>query len=111
MDIFKKLAERGHEEIIFCNDEEVGLKAIIAIHNTVLGPALGGCRMYPYVSFEEAMQDALRISRAMTYKAAVAGINLGGGKAVIIADSKELSEDPERREMLFRSFGIMNPNQ
>jgi len=105
MDIFQKLAERGHEEIIFCNDEEVGLKAIIAIHNTVLGPALGGCRMYPYGSFEEAMQDALRISRAMTYKAAVAGLNLGGGKAVIIADSKELSKDPERREMLFRSFG------
>lgn len=105
MDIFKKMAERSHEELIFCNDEESGLKAIIAIHNTVLGPALGGCRMYPYETFDDAMQDALRLSRGMTFKASVAGLNLGGGKSVIIADPKELHKDPVRRELLFRSFG------
>ena len=63
-----------------------GLKAIIAIHNTVLGPALGGCRMYPYKSEEDALVDVLRLSRGMTYKASISNLNLGGGKAVIIGD-------------------------
>jgi leucine dehydrogenase len=105
MDIFEKMAERGHEELMFCNDKESGLKAIIAIHNTVLGPALGGCRMYPYQSFDEAITDAVRLARGMTYKAAAAGLNLGGGKSVIIADPKEVKSDPVRTELLFRTFG------
>ncbi len=105
MTIFKKMAERGHEELIFCNDDEIGLKAIIAIHNTVLGPALGGCRMFPYETFEDALEDAVRLARGMTYKASVAGLNLGGGKSVIIADPKLVKEDPIKQELLFRSFG------
>jgi leucine dehydrogenase len=105
MDVFEIMAERDHEEIIFCNDDEVGLKAIIAIHNTVLGPAIGGCRMYPYKTTDDAMQDALRISRGMTYKAAVAGLDLGGGKSVIIADPKDFPMGSEKREELFRCFG------
>jgi leucine dehydrogenase len=90
----------GHEQVVFCNDPEVGLKAIIAIHSTALGPALGGLRMWPYRSEEEALVDVLRLSRGMTYKAAVAGLNLGGGKAVIIADPAK-----DKSEGLFRAFG------
>lgn len=89
-----------HEEVILCQDKNVGLKAIIAIHSTQLGPALGGVRMWRYDSIEQAYEDALRLSRGMTYKAAAAGLNLGGGKAVIIADPKS-----EKSEGLFRSFG------
>ena len=89
----------GHEQVVFCNDASTGLRAIIAIHNTVLGPALGGTRMWPYASDEEALKDVLRLSRGMTYKAAVAGLTLGGGKAVIIGDPT--IKTPE----LFRSFG------
>jgi len=89
-----------HEEVLFCNDRASGLKAIIAIHNTTLGPALGGTRMWPYASEQEALMDVLRLSRGMTYKAAVSGLNLGGGKAVIIGDSRR-----HKTEHLLRRFG------
>ncbi|MGE0764084.1 MAG: Glu/Leu/Phe/Val dehydrogenase dimerization domain-containing protein [Bdellovibrionales bacterium] len=98
---FELIEKHGeHEEVIFCHNKEVGLKAIIAIHNTTLGPALGGTRMWPYASEEEALIDVLRLSKGMTYKAAAAGLNLGGGKAVIIGDSKK-----HKTEGLFRAFG------
>lgn len=89
-----------HEEVICFNDPSVGLKAIVAIHNTQLGPALGGCRMWNYDSYDSAIEDALRLSKGMTYKAAIAGLNLGGGKAVIIANPKT-----DKSEALFRSYG------
>src|SRR5262247_1511649 len=87
MDFFERMERWEHEEVIFWSDKSSGLRAIIALHNTVLGPAVGGCRMWPYESFDEALDDVLRLSRGMTYKAAAAGLNLGGGKAVIIGDS------------------------
>lgn len=90
----------GHEQVVFCHDPSVGLKAIIAIHNTSLGPALGGTRMWNYKSEDEALVDVLRLSKGMTYKAAAAGLNLGGGKAVIIGDPKS-----QKSEGLFRAFG------
>ncbi|MDQ3019069.1 MAG: leucine dehydrogenase [Bacteroidota bacterium] len=90
----------GHEQVVYCSNKELGLKAIIGIHNTTLGPALGGTRMWNYASDEEALVDVLRLSRGMTYKAAVAGLNLGGGKAVIIGDSRT-----QKTEALFRAFG------
>ena len=96
---FVEMAELGHEQVVLCRNDEVGLRAIIAIHNTTLGPALGGCRLYPYASEEEAMTDALRLSRGMTYKAAITGLDLGGGKSVIIGDPSVKSEG------LFRAFG------
>jgi len=89
-----------HEQIVFCNDHTTGLRAIVAIHNTQLGPALGGCRFYPYATTEDAVKDVLRLSKGMTYKAAVANLNLGGGKAVIIGDPKKLAS-----EAFFRAFG------
>ncbi len=100
---FSPLAEmftHDHEQVVFCQDKSTGLKAIIAIHNTTLGPSLGGTRMWKYASEEEALKDVLRLSRGMTYKSSVAGINLGGGKAVIIGDSKK-----DKSEALFRRFG------
>ncbi len=100
MDVFEALAAKNHEQVVFCHDPTTGLRAIIAIHNTTLGPALGGTRMWPYTSTEEALNDVLRLARGMTYKSAVAGLNLGGGKAVIIGDPKT-----QRNETLFRSFG------
>jgi len=100
MKIFKELNSRGHEQIAFFNDPYSGLKGIVAIHNTTLGPALGGCRMWNYRSEEEAIIDVLRLSKGMTYKASIAGLNLGGGKAVIIGDPKK-----DKTEKLFRSFG------
>lgn len=100
MNIFDELARRDHEQVVFCSDKESGLKAIIAIHNTTLGPALGGCRMWAYANEEEALRDALRLSRGMTYKSAAAGLNLGGGKAVIIGDPRTM-----KNEKLFRVFG------
>ena len=90
----------NHEQVVFCNDNATGLKAIIAIHNTVLGPALGGTRMWNYANEMEALNDVLRLSRGMTYKSSVAGLNLGGGKAVIIGDSKKI-----KSEALLRRFG------
>jgi len=99
MDAFEGMSQMGHEQVVYCSNDKVGLKAIIAIHNTVLGPSLGGCRLYPYASEKEALLDVLRLSRGMTYKAAVAGLDLGGGKAVIIGDPSIKSEG------LFRAFG------
>ncbi len=100
MELFETIQSTEHEQIVFCNNTDVGLKAIIAIHNTTLGPALGGLRMWPYGSEQEALNDVLRLSRGMTYKAAVSGLNLGGGKAVIIGDPRQ-----DKSEALFRAFG------
>jgi leucine dehydrogenase len=87
--VFNNLSFANHEQIVFCNDKDTGLKAIIAIHDTTLGSALGGTRMWMYKSEEEALNDVLRLSRGMTYKAAISGLQLGGGKAVIFGDSKK----------------------
>lgn len=92
--VFGQLSFDNHEQIVFCNDKDTGLKAIIGIHNTVLGPALGGTRMWKYTNEWEALNDVLRLSRGMTYKSAISGLNLGGGKAVIIGDSK-VDKTPE----------------
>lgn len=100
MELFEQVVSMGHERVLVCSNPDVGLKAIIAIHNTVLGPGLGGVRMWPYESFDDAMMDVLRLSRGMTYKAAATGLNLGGAKAVIIGDSKK-----DKSEALLRSFG------
>lgn len=86
MTVFSAPAFDQHERVVFGHDAESGLKAIIAVHNTNLGPALGGCRMYPYASDQDALDDALRLARGMTYKSALAGLPLGGGKSVIIGD-------------------------
>ena len=94
-----------HEQVVFCSDEETGLKAIIAIHSTKLGPAVGGCRMWDYTSDENALVDALRLSRGMTYKNAMAGLKMGGGKSVIIGDAKKI-----KSEALFKAFGRMLNN-
>lgn len=100
--VFKALDKRNqtHEQIIFCSDASTGLKAIIAIHSTRLGPAVGGCRMFPYKTEEQALEDVLRLSEAMSYKAVMAGLKMGGGKSVIIADP-EKDKNPE----LLRAFG------
>jgi leucine dehydrogenase len=98
--IFETISTSGHEQVVFCQSRDAGLKAIIAIHNTVLGPALGGLRMWPYKNEAEALNDVLRLSRGMTFKNAVAGLNLGGGKAVIIGDPAQ-----DKSEALFRAFG------
>jgi leucine dehydrogenase len=97
---FNEITKLGHEQVVYCYDEPTGLKAIIAIHNTVLGPALGGTRMWTYNNDQEALIDVLRLSRGMTYKAAISGLNLGGGKAVIIGDPKKL-----KNEAFLRRFG------
>jgi leucine dehydrogenase len=86
--VFGQLSFDNHEQIVFCNDKDTGLKAIIGIHNTVMGPALGGTRMWNYANEWEALNDVLRLSRGMTFKSAITGLNLGGGKAVIIGDAK-----------------------
>ncbi|MFD1096616.1 Glu/Leu/Phe/Val family dehydrogenase [Salegentibacter chungangensis] len=98
--VFGQLSFDNHEQVVFCNDKDTGLKAIIGIHNTVLGPALGGTRMWNYTSEWEAVNDVLRLSRGMTFKSAVTGLNLGGGKAVIIGDAKT-QKTPE----LMKRFG------
>ncbi len=100
MAVFNHISFDDHEQVVFCQDKESGLKAIIAIHNTNLGPAVGGCRMWNYESDDEAITDVLRLSRGMTYKNALAGLTMGGGKSVIIADPKITD-----REALFRAFG------
>ena len=92
--------DNDHEEFVFCNDSGVGLKAIIAVHSTLLGPSLGGVRMWPYGSEDGALEDVLRLSRGMTYKSAIAGLVLGGGKAVVIADPKK-----DKSPALLKSFG------
>ncbi len=98
--VFGQLSFDNHEQVVFCNDKDTGLKAIIGIHNTVLGPALGGTRMWQYANEWEALNDVLRLSRGMTFKAAITGLNLGGGKAVIIGDAKT-QKTPE----LMKRFG------
>ncbi|MEE2954125.1 MAG: Glu/Leu/Phe/Val dehydrogenase [Bacteroidota bacterium] len=98
--VLQQISSLGHEQVVFCNDQHTGLKAIIAIHNTNLGPALGGTRMWKYDNEEEALRDVLRLSRGMTFKAAISGLELGGGKAVIIGDSST-----EKTEVLMRKFG------
>lgn len=100
MAMFDRIGEMGHEQVVFCHDRATGLKAIIAVHDTTLGPALGGCRLWNYESDDAALVDVLRLSRGMTYKNAVAGLSLGGGKAVIIGDPKKV-----KSEALFRAFG------
>ncbi|HPF89791.1 MAG TPA: Glu/Leu/Phe/Val dehydrogenase dimerization domain-containing protein [Flavobacteriales bacterium] len=94
------MEKHDHEEVLFCHDRSTGLKAIIAIHDTTLGPALGGTRMWPYASEVEALNDVLRLSRGMTYKSSLAGLDLGGGKAVIIGDART-----QKTEAMFRRFG------
>ena len=98
--VFGQVSFDGHEQVVFCHDKDTGLKAIIGIHNTVLGPALGGTRMWNYINEWEALNDVLRLSRGMTYKNSISGLNLGGGKAVIIGDAKT-QKTPE----LMRRFG------
>ena len=98
--LFKTMTSMQHEQIVVCQDNETGLKAIIAIHDTTLGPALGGTRMWNYSNEIDAFNDVLRLSRGMTYKAAITGLNLGGGKAVIIGDAKK-----DKSEGLMKKFG------
>jgi len=97
--IFSQLEALGHKKIVFCSDPDTGLRAIIAIHDTTLGPALGGTRMWAYKSEADALSDVLRLSKAMTYKASINGLNLGGGKAIIIGDSHR-----DKNEALLRKF-------
>ncbi|HEX5917561.1 MAG TPA: Glu/Leu/Phe/Val dehydrogenase dimerization domain-containing protein, partial [Nocardioides sp.] len=98
VDVFELGSE--HEQVVLCNDRATGLRAIIAIHSTALGPALGGTRFYPYASTDDAIVDVLNLSRGMSYKNALAGLDLGGGKAVIIGDPAEL-----KTEALLRAYG------
>ena len=98
VDVFELGAE--HEQVVFCNDPSTGLRAIVAIHSTALGPALGGTRFYPYASTADAVRDVLNLSRGMSYKAALAGLDLGGGKAVIIGDPVK-----DKNEALLRAYG------
>ncbi len=100
MAVFNLKAFDDHEQVVYCNDPESGLQAIVSIHSTALGPAVGGCRMWEYNSDEGALIDALRLSRGMTYKNAMAGLPFGGGKSVIIGNSKTM-----KSEELFRAFG------
>ncbi|MFC4617930.1 branched-chain amino acid dehydrogenase [Camelliibacillus cellulosilyticus] len=100
MELMKYMEKYNYEQLVFCQDKDSGLKAIIAIHDTTLGPALGGLRMWPYATEEEAIEDALRLARGMTYKNAAAGLNLGGGKTVIIGDPRK-----DKNEAMFRALG------
>ena len=100
MQLFDTIAGMGHEQVVVCHDKASGYRGIIAIHDTTLGPALGGTRFWSYATDAEAIVDALRLSRGMTYKNAVAGLNLGGGKSVIIGDNRT-----PNREMIFRAHG------
>ena len=100
MKLFESMASLGHEQVVCCYDKSTGYKGVIAIHDTTLGPALGGTRFWNYANDDEAITDALRLSRGMTYKNAVAGLNLGGGKSVIIGDNRT-----QNRELIFRAHG------
>ncbi|MBO98221.1 MAG: leucine dehydrogenase [Flavobacteriales bacterium] len=100
LNVLDKMFNMDHEQVVFCNDKKTGLKAIIAIHNTNLGPALGGTRMWNYKSEIEAFDDVLRLSRGMSLKASISGLNLGGGKAVIIGDAKK-----DKSKILMKRFG------
>ena len=100
MTLFEHIAGGGFEQVVFCNDDQSGLRAIVAIHSTALGPALGGTRFFPYDSEQDALSDVLRLAKGMTYKAAAAGLDLGGGKAVIIGDPRRI-----KSEELLRAYG------
>ena len=100
MGVFESVSFDGHEQVLFCHDPETELQGIVAIHSTRLGPAAGGCRMYPYASTEAALEDVLRLSRGMSYKNAMAGLPLGGGKAGVIADPARAD-----KPALLRAFG------
>ena len=100
MSVFSSGAYDDHEAVLFFHDKPSGLKAIIAVHDTTLGPSLGGTRMWPYKSDAEALEDVLRLSQGMTYKSALAGLKLGGGKSVIIGNSRN-----DKSEALFEAFG------
>ncbi len=100
MAVFEHASFDAHEQVVFCSDPEAGLRAIIAIHNTALGPALGGCRMWPYASGTEALTDVLRLSRGMSYKSAISNLALGGGKSVIIGDPRR-----DKTDALLRAMG------
>ncbi|WP_440053546.1 Leu/Phe/Val dehydrogenase [Pseudoalteromonas sp. T1lg65] len=100
MAVFNQVEFDNHEQVVFCSDEASGLKAIIAVHSTKLGPAVGGCRLWNYASDEDAVYDVLRLSKGMTFKNAVARLPFGGGKSVIIGDAKKI-----KSEALFRAFG------
>ncbi len=100
MDVFDRIGADDYEQVVFCHDRGTGLRAIIAVHSTRLGPALGGTRFYPYASEAEGLDDVLRLARGMTYKAAAAGLDLGGGKAVIFGDPRR-----DKNEALMRAYG------
>jgi len=100
MELFELLSRQDHEQVVFCHEPSCGYRGIIAIHDTTLGPSLGGTRFWNYATEQEALVDALRLSQGMTYKASVAGLNLGGGKSVIIGDPRTT-----RREAIFRAHG------
>lgn len=100
MELFKSLEESSHEQVVFFRDQHAGLRAIVAIHNTTLGPAIGGVRMWEYTNEDAAIEDALNLSRAMTYKAACAGVNFGGGHTVVVGDPRR-----QKTEALFRALG------
>ena len=100
MGIFDKMAEMGHEQLVFCYDKTTGLRMIIGVHDTTLGPALGGCRMWPYESEEAAIEDVMRLSRGMTYKNSAMGLKLGGGKTVVLEH-----KHGEKNEMVMRAIG------
>lgn len=106
MGYFDRIQEYDHEQVVFCSDKESGLRAIIGIHDTTLGPALGGCRMKPYPSEEEALKDVLRLSRAMTFKSSMAGLNLGGGKTVVILDHPE-QKTPQLLQALAKRIDLL----
>ena len=99
MNAMTEMSKYRHEKVLFINNEKAGLKAIIAVHNTNLGPAIGGCRLFPYASYDDALFDVLRLSRGMSHKNAVAGLPHGGGKGVIIADPSM------KTEAMFEAFG------
>ena len=100
MSVFEHINGDGYEQVVFCSDDQSGLRAIVAIHSTALGPALGGTRFFPYKTEDEALVDVLRLAKGMTYKAAAAGLDLGGGKAVIIGDPRRI-----KTEELLRAYG------
>ena len=100
MQVFERVNGDAHEQIVFCYDRSTGLRAIVAIHSTKLGPSLGGTRFYPYPDEDAALEDVLRLSKGMTYKSAAAGLDLGGGKAVIIGDPNQV-----KTEALLRAYG------
>jgi len=100
MSLFRRIEERGHESVTFFSDPANRLRMIVAVHNTVMGPSLGGCRLWPYAGLDEALTDVLRLSRAMTYKATMAGLPFGGGKSVVITDPKR-----DKNEALLLAIG------